>query len=220
MTHLPQPEIRLRDATPEDADCLLLWRNDAKTRAASFQDKMVSQAEHRDWLKNSLVDSDRLILIAELDRRAVGMLRFDKLTNYTALISILIAPQDQNKGFARTVLSLGVKMRPFGCQNFTAEIKPDNIQSQRLFQNAGFQQTQRHEGRLIYDYKEKNMSDKTKYDLIIDDIEAVRTRNNKNWMDILRLAFRHSPQEAAAILREIYKEDKEISDLAARLTDD
>lgn len=63
------------------------------------------------------------------------------------------------------------------------------------------------------------MSDATKYDRIIDEIEAVRSRNNKNWMDILRLAFRHSPEDAAAILREIYKEDKAISDLAARLTE-
>ena len=62
------------------------------------------------------------------------------------------------------------------------------------------------------------MTDKTKYDRIIDQIEAVRTKNNKNWMDILRLAFRHSPEEAAAILREIYKEDKAISDLAKQLT--
>ena len=63
------------------------------------------------------------------------------------------------------------------------------------------------------------MTEKTKYDLIIDEIEAVRTRNNKNWMDILRLAFRSNPKQASAILAEIYKEDKAISDLAARLTE-
>lgn len=59
----------------------------------------------------------------------------------------------------------------------------------------------------------------TDYDGIIDQIEAVRTKNNKNWMDILRLAFRHSPDEAAAILAEIYKEDQAISDLARQLTE-
>jgi len=63
------------------------------------------------------------------------------------------------------------------------------------------------------------MSKETRYDLIIDQIEAVRSRNNKNWMDILRLAFRHSPREAADILAEIYKEDKAISYLAKKLTE-
>ena len=52
---------------------------------------------------------------------------------------------------------------------------------------------------------------------LIDEIQRVRTRNNRNWMDILRLAFRNSPAEAAEILNEIFKEDSEISDLAAQL---
>ncbi len=63
------------------------------------------------------------------------------------------------------------------------------------------------------------MTEKSKYDIVIDQIEAVRTKNNKNWMDILRLAFKHSPEDAAAILKEIYKEDKTISDLAKQLTE-
>ncbi|MAH97749.1 MAG: hypothetical protein CMA12_00155 [Euryarchaeota archaeon] len=59
---------------------------------------------------------------------------------------------------------------------------------------------------------------KKKYNQIINDIEKVRGKNNKNWMDILRLAYRYSPREAAKILAEIYKEDKKISLLAKKLT--
>lgn len=55
------------------------------------------------------------------------------------------------------------------------------------------------------------------YDGIIDQIEMVRRKNNKNWMDLMRLAFRHAPDEAAAIVADIYKEDGEISALAAQL---
>lgn len=53
---------------------------------------------------------------------------------------------------------------------------------------------------------------------IIDEIEMVRSRNNKNWMDILRLAFQHAPSEAANILADIYMEDAKISALAKKLT--
>lgn len=53
---------------------------------------------------------------------------------------------------------------------------------------------------------------------IIDDIERIRGRNNKNWMDLLRLAFRLSPAEAAQIVAEIYKQDAQISELAKQLT--
>ena len=55
------------------------------------------------------------------------------------------------------------------------------------------------------------------YSRIIDQIELVRTRNNKNWMDILRLAFKHAPNDTAEVLSEIYKEDKALSDLAREL---
>lgn len=57
------------------------------------------------------------------------------------------------------------------------------------------------------------------HDKIIDEIEAVRGRNNKNWMDLLRLAFRHAPHEAAAIVADIYREDADISRLAKKLTE-
>lgn len=54
---------------------------------------------------------------------------------------------------------------------------------------------------------------------IIDEIEHIRSRNNKNWMDILRLAFMHAPTEAADILANIYLEDDKISKLAKQLTE-
>tara|TARA_B100001123_G_scaffold447607_1_gene605687 strand:+ start:1018 stop:1212 length:195 start_codon:yes stop_codon:yes gene_type:complete len=58
---------------------------------------------------------------------------------------------------------------------------------------------------------------KNKHYKIIDKIENTRKRNNKNWMDILRLAFKSNPGEASKILSEIYKEDKKISTLAKEL---
>ena len=38
---------------------------------------------------------------------------------------------------------------------------------------------------------------------VIDEIEKVRTRNNVNWMDILRLAIKHSPEEAKLLMKRI-----------------
>ena len=56
------------------------------------------------------------------------------------------------------------------------------------------------------------------YIKIIDQIEKVRSKNNKNWMDILRLAFKNSAKSTAKIMAEIYKEDSKISRLAKKLT--
>ncbi|MEX1148121.1 MAG: hypothetical protein WEB93_07060 [Sphingomonadales bacterium] len=61
--------------------------------------------------------------------------------------------------------------------------------------------------------------DQDHYLKVIDEIEAIRSRNNSNWMDLLRLAFRHAPREAGQIMAEIYKHDQAISDLAKKLTE-
>tara|TARA_B110000967_G_C18466263_1_gene355140 strand:+ start:74 stop:271 length:198 start_codon:yes stop_codon:yes gene_type:complete len=62
------------------------------------------------------------------------------------------------------------------------------------------------------------MKKKSNHLSVISKIENVRKKNNKNWMDILRIAFSHAPDEAAKVLAEIYKEDKKLNNLAKQLT--
>tara|TARA_B100000780_G_scaffold100218_1_gene69985 strand:- start:296 stop:493 length:198 start_codon:yes stop_codon:yes gene_type:complete len=53
---------------------------------------------------------------------------------------------------------------------------------------------------------------------IIDQIEKCRSKNNVNWMNILRLAYSKAPKESIKIFTAIYKDDKIISALAKKLT--
>ena len=52
---------------------------------------------------------------------------------------------------------------------------------------------------------------------IIDQIEKVRKKNNVNWMDMLRLAFKHDPKGAAKIMSNIYTDDQRVSNLVHKL---
>ena len=52
---------------------------------------------------------------------------------------------------------------------------------------------------------------------IINKIEKIRSKNNVNWMDLLRLAFRLSPSQARKLVGKINSEDKRISNLLKRL---
>ena len=56
-----------------------------------------------------------------------------------------------------------------------------------------------------------------KYEKVFNNIEKVRSKNNKNWIDILRLAFKHSPKEAKIIIKAIVKKDKQLIKLAKDL---
>ncbi len=52
---------------------------------------------------------------------------------------------------------------------------------------------------------------------IIRQIEKVRARNNKNWMDLYRLAFSKAPHESINIVKRILKKDLTVSALAKKL---
>jgi len=57
-----------------------------------------------------------------------------------------------------------------------------------------------------------------KYLKIIDQIEKIRSKNNVNWMDILRLAFKHDPKGLVKIMRKINYDDKKISKLLNKIS--
>ena len=61
------------------------------------------------------------------------------------------------------------------------------------------------------------MSKKIQYNLIINKIQKVRSRNNINWMNILKLSFKHAPKEASKIMSKINSDDKKISTLLKKL---
>ena len=52
-----------------------------------------------------------------------------------------------------------------------------------------------------------------KYLKIIDKIEKERSKNNVNWMDVLRLALKNAPSETIKLMESINKKDKKISSL-------
>lgn len=52
---------------------------------------------------------------------------------------------------------------------------------------------------------------------IISQISNIRSKNNKNWMDLLKLAFKKDPKTAAKILNKITNFDQHISKLTKKL---
>ena len=53
---------------------------------------------------------------------------------------------------------------------------------------------------------------------IINKIEKIRSKNNVNWMNILRLAFKLDPKQAKKIMMKINYDDKRITQLLNKLS--
>jgi hypothetical protein len=52
---------------------------------------------------------------------------------------------------------------------------------------------------------------------LVKKIQNIRSKNNKNWMDLLRLSLELDFDKTSKILKEICKDDKRISNLAQKI---
>jgi len=52
---------------------------------------------------------------------------------------------------------------------------------------------------------------------LVKKIQNIRSQNNKNWMDILRLAVTKAPKEARIILKKINSRDRKINSLLSKI---
>ena len=65
--------------------------------------------------------------------------------------------------------------------------------------------------------KKKNTARYKKSLRLVNQIQKIRSKNNKNWMDLLRLSLKLDHKSTSKILSEIYKDDQKISGLAKKL---
>ena len=56
-----------------------------------------------------------------------------------------------------------------------------------------------------------------KYLRVIDEIEKTRSKNNVNWMNILRIAIKNAPGETIRTMKKIDAKDSKISNLFKKL---
>ncbi len=132
------PELSLRPATLDDAALLRHWRNDPTTRANSRSQAEVSDEEHLSWLRATLGNAERRLLVAEQAGRPVGQVRLDK-QGPTAEVSITVAPEARGSGLSSWLLrSLEPVARELGVTTLIAEIHRDNQASIKAFKRAGF----------------------------------------------------------------------------------
>lgn len=203
--------VTIRHATMDDADTLYEWRNDPDTIRFSTSNAGVSKDDHLVWLERKLVSEETMMLIGcdSASGEALGIVRFDAHDENFWIVSINLSPSWRGQKLASPLLDKAIEF--FGKKHtaiVTAYVKQDNIVSRRCFERSGF---------ALYEENDVEVTYMNKV-LIINEIEAVRSRNNVNWMNLMRLAFRVAPHEAEEIFKNVNKDDGTIATLLNRLT--
>lgn len=190
-------------------------RNDNKTRGFSLNNKKIKLIDHEEGLRK--IEQKNIykifIVLSENQKEVIGYVRFKSIKKYSE-VSIAIYRKFRNKGLSKKILLSSE--RKIKTNFFFAKVHFRNLKSVALFKSANYKITKK-EGKFITMKKNIN-KDKNNYFKIIQQIENVRKKNNSNWMDILRVAFRDSPKETAKIMSQIYKEDSKINKLSKKLS--
>lgn len=204
----------IRPAEFSDWKILLDWRNDPETRENSISSVEIVEESHKQWLKHTLESRIRKIFIYETDR-PLGTIRLDIVDWETKILSWTVAPEARGAGIGTRMLKSFLEKYS---DSYFAEILPRNKASMAMAKKVGFKVIKPEEPpfwkspKTILTYCSK-VTDLQ----IIDAIQQIRGKNNVNWMDILRIAFKYAPEETREVFKKITDSDDEIGKLSRQL---
>ncbi|MCM1258679.1 MAG: GNAT family N-acetyltransferase [Roseburia sp.] len=135
----------LRDAEEFDMDLLFQWVNDKEVRKSSFQTKDITYEEHQKWFMDMLHREDARQYIYVLDEEPVGQIRI-RLAGEEAEISYSIAPKYRCMGYGKRMISAlkrAVQGEYPDIKRLVAQVKPENVASQKVFLDCGYYEKSR-----------------------------------------------------------------------------
>ncbi len=139
----------LRVARISDAYPLWIWRNDEVTRTMSRNTTPVEWLDHLRWLNDKLYTD--YIYIGMHGLRPVGVVRFTWWEEEQAHeISITTAPESRGQRVASEMLKQALEIGPSESKVYAAEIREQNILSQKLFEKHGFVVVEQNDNILRY----------------------------------------------------------------------
>lgn len=132
--------VSVHQATHNDSERIFSWRNHPHVREVSRDTEPLQRSAHQKWFDEVLEDSNRPLLIAELEDEPVGVVRFD-INAEIAEVSIYLAPDKSQRGLGTELLQAAehwlATMRPDVIE-LRAEVMGQNLSSQRVFLNSGY----------------------------------------------------------------------------------
>lgn len=144
--------LQLRRATIADEKSIFDWRNHSSIRQVSLNKDVITWQNHQVWFESMLQNSNVVMLIAELDKTPVGVVRYD-IKHEQAEVSIYLIQQTESKGLGYSVLISAeqwlLKMH-LSLKEFNATVLEGNNASHLLFKKAGYQLATSHYKKVIH----------------------------------------------------------------------
>ncbi|MDD5194082.1 MAG: GNAT family N-acetyltransferase [Candidatus Omnitrophica bacterium] len=145
-------DLILSPASGDDCKDLWVWRNNPLIRINFFDTECVGWEEHKKWFNSNIANPNTRIYIAKQGTKKTGVIRFEIKDNCTQ-VSVNLNPDYLGKGLGAKIIEQGSERFISETKNvkpIIAEIKKNNIASQKAFAKAGFAFIKEDDTRVIY----------------------------------------------------------------------
>ena len=150
-----EKSFKLRKVTKSDWKVLLEWRNEKITRQNSFNSELISINTHKEFINDSLINTDRNLFILEYNEIPVGTITEDKLGKDEFELSYTISPMYRGKKIGQIMMSLYLIERS---GSFLCEVKEENIPSIKMIEKLGFKFFKNENGVNFYKLNQSHQS--------------------------------------------------------------
>ena len=133
--------LNIRIAKNEDALDLFLWRNNSHTISMSLNKNKILWKDHVVWFNKLLKENKSYLFLGILKNKKIGMVRFDFYKQKKYFVNINLNPDFRRKKLSSILLKksiehlLSIKIT---VNHLYAQIKSNNISSQKCFENNKF----------------------------------------------------------------------------------
>jgi len=157
--------ISIRQISDKDCHDIHEWRNDVTTRQMSLNGDIVDYEHHKLWFSKVLNSDEHVGLVGETNYEKIGIVHFREYEKQI-FVSINLNPMFRGKGLSSTFLKKSLDfylMKHQLVSQFFAQIKYDNIKSERIFKNNNFVFVSYHNG--VNMFERVNVIDKGRKDV-------------------------------------------------------
>lgn len=145
--------ITLRIASFEDSEDIYSWRINHTTRSMSNDTSEFSYDEHCRWFNSILSNGKSKIFIGIKNNEKFGMCRFDHVPGNQVFVSINLNPEYRGQNLSKTLLMSSIeKFRSKENHPLFAEIKAENIISQKVFVACHFVFRENRNNIFLYEF--------------------------------------------------------------------
>jgi RimJ/RimL family protein N-acetyltransferase len=130
----------LRKALENDVNITFRWATNKIVREYAIQKEIIVFDVHENWFFKKINSDNCLYLIAEINGKSIGSIRFDIDEDNIAVVSFLLDPEFHGIGYGKKILQMGcgeiLKFKDVAA--IRGVVNLENIPSLKTFRSLGF----------------------------------------------------------------------------------